>query len=314
MGISKIYLIVVLGVLVAGCNANNAPESGLAAVASSSAGVTYSMAAAPLPPIGEDRWAAKLGPQLAGSVANSHRVRAVSEKIKKRNQLPENLASVGVYACEQPNAMSDVTSRRVALCTGLLKRIQSEDELAFLIGHEFGHIRSIYGTSEKQAYNTVTAIGAVGAMAGIGGLPGLAVAAGLATINNTLVEPNHSGILSAIDRREEQEADQIGLKLMVSAGYNPSAAVRVVDAIGDEFEQALLAKAKKPKQEEKRYEPSDPAIKMAFVIQDTLLNASYSQIDIKRHPSADKRVARIAELVTQNYSDAASRKLALIPR
>jgi len=98
----------------------------------------------------------------------------------------------------------------VFMFTGLYTRMKSEDELAGVMGHELTHVREQHwarmaGAQAKR-------------QAGLAAILGLAHAGGLwqsaAGITNTLLSLRYS-------RKDEDQADALGLQNMVAAGYNP---------------------------------------------------------------------------------------------
>ncbi len=118
-----------------------------------------------------------------------------------------------------PNGMMEVW-------TGLLLRCVDEAQLAAIIGHELGHYlrrhtverwRDVRSKSDFAAF-----LGLGLAVAGLGAVGSLASLALLATA-------------FAFSRDQEREADEIGLELMVRAGYAPVAASEVWDQLIAEF-------------------------------------------------------------------------------
>jgi len=98
----------------------------------------------------------------------------------------------------------------VFMFTGLYDRMRSEDELAGVMGHELTHVREQHwahmaGAQAKR-------------QAGLAVVLGLAHAGGawqsLAGITDTLLSLRYS-------RKDEDQADELGLRNMIAAGYNP---------------------------------------------------------------------------------------------
>jgi predicted Zn-dependent protease len=140
---------------------------------------------------------------------------------------------------------------------GLLDMAQSDDELAFILAHELGHIRLNHfdkatapasGGGQLSKAATVLAVGAaVGAAGGFGGMDSAALDATrratasndlLNFVNNTMVSPDHS-------REKEDEADALGFDLANLAPYAAeTASARVFDTIqADEERRAKLSEA-----------------------------------------------------------------------
>ncbi|MEK7268443.1 MAG: M48 family metallopeptidase, partial [Nitrospirota bacterium] len=107
---------------------------------------------------------------------------------------------------------------KVAVFTGLLKYTKNEDGLATVMGHEVAHALQRHG-AERMSRNILEQIAQIGAMAGAvtgavdpGVLQGAMSAYGV-------------GVSLPFNRKQESEADFIGLRLMAQAGYDPREAV-----------------------------------------------------------------------------------------
>jgi predicted Zn-dependent protease len=107
----------------------------------------------------------------------------------------------------------------VAVYTGLLNFVQSDDELATVMGHEIAHALA-HHASERIARQQKTERALEVLAHGVGGL-------------SEQQKKELFGLLSAgasfgqlaYDRQQESEADHIGLFLMTFAGYDPDQAV-----------------------------------------------------------------------------------------
>jgi predicted Zn-dependent protease len=107
---------------------------------------------------------------------------------------------------------------KVAVFTGLLKYTQTEAGLATVMGHEVAHALQRHG-AERISRGILETIGQLGALAGAatGGIdPGVAMGA---------MSAYGIGVSLPFNRRQESEADYIGLRLMAQAGYDPREAV-----------------------------------------------------------------------------------------
>jgi predicted Zn-dependent protease len=131
-----------------------------------------------------------------------------------------------VFDVPQINAFA-MAGGKVGVFTGLFKIAKTDDELASVIAHEIAHVTAKHvheKLSRDLAVSTVGTVGMVGGLAG--GASGIAVSAlsdvyGLTT--------GISGF--AFDRAKEKEADYVGLMYMARAGYDPQAAIRVLEAL-----------------------------------------------------------------------------------
>ncbi len=146
-----------------------------------------------------------------------------------------------VFDVPQINAFA-MAGGKVGVFSGLFKIAKTDDELASVIAHEIAHVTAKHvheKLSRELAVGTVGTVGTIGGMAT--GVPLIAVDAlsqvyGLST-----------GIGGfAFDRAKEKEADYVGLMYMARAGYDPQAAIRVLEALetesgNDPVQPALLS-------------------------------------------------------------------------
>lgn len=105
---------------------------------------------------------------------------------------------------------------QVFLTMGLLSRLENKDQLAGVLAHEIGHVVSRH-SSEQIAKQELT-----------GGLTGAMVMASgdynsaqMAQMVNNLVNLRFS-------RQDELEADDLGVKYMIEAGYDPKQLIGVM--------------------------------------------------------------------------------------
>ncbi|HKE37195.1 MAG TPA: M48 family metalloprotease, partial [Candidatus Baltobacteraceae bacterium] len=97
---------------------------------------------------------------------------------------------------------------------GLVDFVQSDDELASVIGHETGHIERrhvITANSKAQILNILFGIASIFSPL-VYNLGGLAEA----------------GLMAKVSRENEIQADRYGLQLMSRAGYDPDAMVTMM--------------------------------------------------------------------------------------
>ena len=115
---------------------------------------------------------------------------------------------------------------KVAVFTGLLKYTKTEAGLATVMGHEVAHALQRHG-AERVSRGILEQIAQLGALAGAatGGInPGVAIGA---------MSAYGVGVSLPFNRRQESEADFIGLRLMAQAGYDPREAVPFWERMSD---------------------------------------------------------------------------------
>jgi len=122
---------------------------------------------------------------------------------------------------------------KVFISRGLAIKLDSEAELAGVLGHEIGHVTARHSNQQMSAQLGINfAIGAVAAGVGLSdadsevrkygqlGLPAVAVGSNL--------------FLLRFGRSEELEADMLGMRYMTRAGYNPRGQLEVMQVLAAE--------------------------------------------------------------------------------
>lgn len=120
----------------------------------------------------------------------------------------------------------------VYVTRGLLALMNDEAELASVLGHEVGHVAARHAAKRQQTA-TITQVlaGIVGAVAGNSGMGGL-VGKG-AGVGADLITKGFS-------RSQEYQADDLGVRYLARAGYDPLASADMLDLLGDQ--QSLEAR------------------------------------------------------------------------
>lgn len=129
-----------------------------------------------------------------------------------------------------PNGYTEVWS-------GLLLRAQTEDELAFVLGHEIGHfaenhsLESWRATKSRAAgvlaLQVVVTVAAAGAAVNSGSYQSANDIMRAANSINDIIYLSSVAAYFSYSRDNESEADRLGFQRMVKAGYAPNAAVTI---------------------------------------------------------------------------------------
>ncbi len=131
---------------------------------------------------------------------------------------------------EEPNAFA-LPGGHVYVSRGLLALVNSEDELAGVIGHEIGHIAA------RHSVKRATRAAPLGILTGItSGLVGL-VSPKLGDMTASVGGFANSLIVSPYSRGQEHEADAIGQKIAADAGWAPSGISHFLHTLGRLEEQ-----------------------------------------------------------------------------
>jgi predicted Zn-dependent protease len=136
-------------------------------------------------------------------------IQALGTSIASRTERPNLPWTFRVVDDAAVNAFA-IPGGFVYVTRGILTHLNSEAELASILGHEIGHVtarHSVSQMSKQQAAQVLLGVGAVASrtVARLGGL--LQAGAGL--------------LFLTYSRADESEADRLGLRYMMSGGYDP---------------------------------------------------------------------------------------------
>jgi predicted Zn-dependent protease len=165
--------------------------------------------------------------QMKKEVPVSHdaAANALVQKVGKRiaaqaaGSMPNAQWEFVVFQSDEANAFC-LPGGKVGVYTGILPITKDEAGLATVIGHEVAHASSHHG-AERMSEATLLqtggqVVGALSANAKPITQQGIAIAYGLGS---------QVGYALPHSRKQESEADHIGLRYMARAGYDPRAAV-----------------------------------------------------------------------------------------
>lgn len=125
---------------------------------------------------------------------------------------------VAVFADDQVNAFA-LPGRKIGVYQGLMSVAENQHQLATVLAHEVAHVLARHGNERVSTQFAAQAgLDLVGALAGGSG-------ATRQTLFGLLGVGTQVGILLPFNRRQESEADLLGLRLMAQAGFDPRESV-----------------------------------------------------------------------------------------
>jgi predicted Zn-dependent protease len=141
-------------------------------------------------------------------------IQRVGQRVAAVSDAPNVAWEFHLIDDDTPNAFA-LPGGFVGVNKGLFRLIQTDDQLAAVLGHEIGHVAANHHAERLSRQALVdTGVSAVSGQVSPELAPILAQAATL-------------GAVLPFTREQEAEADHIGLIYMARAGYKPQAAVEV---------------------------------------------------------------------------------------
>jgi predicted Zn-dependent protease len=160
-------------------------------------------------------------------------VTEIGQRVAAKSDRPDIAYTFTVLDSDVVNAMA-LPGGYVYVNRGLLAYLDSEAELAAVLGHEIAHVTANH-SARRQSSATAAGLGT--ALVGIlTGNAGLMSAAGMAG----------DLLMSGYSREQESEADQLGMKFATQAGYPPAGSVESMQMMRD-LESFSIQRAREQK-------------------------------------------------------------------
>ncbi|MFZ1084110.1 MAG: M48 family metalloprotease [Terracidiphilus sp.] len=145
---------------------------------------------------------------------------------------------------------------------GLLDQMTSEDELAFILGHELEHIDHYHAVERVQIDAKLKSVN-------------LEIVSEIAQIPMSLWMAGYS-------KDQEFEADREGVRIAVAAGYSPQGAVKVMESLS-KLDRAYVIHAE------------TPADELSQVAIDGLTGY------FRTHPQTSERIQQLNDVIAQDH-------------
>jgi len=158
---------------------------------------------------------------LYGAPALQQYVDQIGQRLAAVSHRPQLQYSFRVIDSPMINAFA-LPGGYIYITRGILNYLNSEAELAAVLGHEIGHVtarHSVQQISAAQGANIAVTIASIF-------VPGLQNQAA-----QSLVNLLGGALLSGYGREHELEADRLGAEYLARAGYDPQAMIRVVGVL-----------------------------------------------------------------------------------
>jgi predicted Zn-dependent protease len=151
------------------------------------------------------------------------KIAAATEAYLKSNGLESEVQNFAwefnLVQDDQVNAFC-MPGGKIVVYEGLMKLVDSDDELAVVVGHEVAHAVAKH-SNERMSQQLLAQYGSAALEQAVSGS-----SAAVQTVAGTVYGLGAQyGVMLPYSRKHEYEADQMGLIFMAIAGYNPDKAV-----------------------------------------------------------------------------------------
>lgn len=145
-------------------------------------------------------------------------VQCVSGQLLKAMGQSPSEWEVVLFDSEQVNAFA-LPGRKIGVCSGLLPVANNQDLLATVVGHEIGHVTAKHSNERLSTqYATESGMAIVQQLSG-------AMTEDKKLLFAALGLGAQYGVILPYSRKQESEADLMGLELMAKSGFDPQQTV-----------------------------------------------------------------------------------------
>lgn len=160
-------------------------------------------------------------------------INRIGSKLIQANNIEKDITFV-VSDDKDANASANLKNV-ITVNLGLLKYVETEDELAYVIGHEMGHISKNHvkkSLARNIAIKTAGIAGSVLTVAGIFSDSVKMAKSGAIVTGSAIV----GGVANkSLSRGQETKSDSTSIDYMVKAGYNPLASISILNKISGNY-------------------------------------------------------------------------------
>ena len=217
---TKILLLLMVALL-AGCASSEPPRFWDASA----------MAALPYPEV-------TLKEKSTGKVSGSVKMADIQQMIRIKEQVESAAGPIHAWLLlaegNEPNGFSFVSKQgpMIAVNIGMVNLLdQDKDAMAALIEHELAHLYLNHGRVRRdREENRMATSVALSFVLGMFGVP----------LPMEVTDVATTSVTSKFSREEERDADKLGVKYMVRAGFDPLGSVRLQEKLGAASSGATL--------------------------------------------------------------------------
>lgn len=172
--------------------------------------------------------AAQMGGEASPSDPDARRVAEVGRRMVERSNAARSpyADTFRFHLLNDPETVNAfaLPGGQIFITEGLLHRLQTEAQLAGVLGHETGHVVHRHAAEQLAKGQLGQLLGAAAGVAADDGSGRGAKTQAIAAMVNQMVQLRYS-------RQDESEADRYGVDAMAEAGYDPRAMLEVLEIL-----------------------------------------------------------------------------------
>lgn len=153
--------------------------------------------------------------KVINNTYDAKRIKAIGARIAAAANRPDFKWEFNLVENEDMNAFC-LPGGKVVVYTGILKAAKNDDQLATVMSHEVAHALARHGAERVSSAKVQQGVQLIG---------NVVLAATVPQFTNTFNQAyglgTQLGVMLPYGRLQESEADEIGIYLMIKAGYNP---------------------------------------------------------------------------------------------
>jgi predicted Zn-dependent protease len=187
----------------------------------------------------------------------------------------------------------------VYVTRGIMAYMESEADLAGVIGHEIGHVTARHGaqraTSQQKAGVGVFAAAVLGAVLESQGI------AGAGQLASDVSQTVAAGLIASYGREQELQADSLGAEYLARTRYNPRNMVNVIKVLKNQerFAEDLARDEGRPAPKRGDWLASHPSNDQRL----EMITQLASQYDMGDKPQDDGRMAYLKAIAQMNFGE-----------
>lgn len=239
----------------------------------------------------------------------------IADRLLTKSRVPHIPVRLVIEAEDEPNAECGPNGT-IKIKLGLIRAVQNEDEIAFILAHEMSHILLRHHDrnwgDQARHYLMQGAVAAQDSMKVISSFKGQqqSQTAERAVLAYTGVDLAAGLAVAAYTREQEDEADLLGIDLMIAAGYNAAAANQVIARL-PEFEPRPAPQQAQPRRPMPTPNASDGFGKFLGAMVQSMgdtISGGIAQLQAdtaRKHRTHEERQTYIAEYLSHEYANRA---------